>query len=296
MWPSLVQSASTTTRKSRARELLDWAREEEADDGLRALMSPGSHQGGDDLPATGSDEKKSRMQREMEELERWLEEEDVGRRQMDDAWRARDDEGGWADVPTPTIRSPGEPSFGFEDDFAEFVGAPMDVAYGHEAARQVPMHTGASYRSLASADDLFNEGDADLPSRSEIEEASKRIFGAASLDVPTTSRARTRSPASRTGPLPVPPSPEASPATRSDLGFDALEDDSFASFGDQEDDDFELGAFDLSRVLSALQGMKEEIAGMTDEDERRKAAARVALGLVYGLRKEDERERGPEEL
>ena len=75
------------------------------------------------------------------------------------------------------------------------------------------------------------------------------------------------------------------------MEFSQLEDDSFDSFGNSEDDDFELGAFDLSRVLSALQGMKEEIAGMSDEDERRKAAARVALGLVYGLRKEDERER-----
>ena len=37
--------------------------------------------------------------------------------------------------------------------------------------------------------------------------------------------------------------------------------------------------------------MKEEIAGMEDEEERRRAAARVALGLVYGLRKEEERER-----
>jgi hypothetical protein len=41
--------------------------------------------------------------------------------------------------------------------------------------------------------------------------------------------------------------------------------------------------FDLTRILSALQGMKEEIAGIEDESERRKAAAKVALGLVYGL-------------
>lgn len=40
---------------------------------------------------------------------------------------------------------------------------------------------------------------------------------------------------------------------------------------------------DLSRILAALNAMKEEIAGITDEDKKRKAAAKVALGLVYGL-------------
>ena len=41
--------------------------------------------------------------------------------------------------------------------------------------------------------------------------------------------------------------------------------------------------FDLSRVLAGLDAMKEEIAGISDEDEKRKAAAKVALALVYGL-------------
>lgn len=295
MWPSLVQSASTSARKSRARELLDWAREEEAEDGLRALISQ------DALGSAEDGERKSRMQREMEELERWLEEEDHSRRVMDDAeaWAARngdDADGSWSDVPTPTIRTPGaggQEEFGFEDDFAEFVGAPMDVAYTYEALRQEPMHTGASYRSLAShsdlsAEDVLNtEDDPDLPSRTEIEETSKRIFGAASLDVPATTHAR-RSPQSKPSSLHGVMSP---PQTT----FPPPDDDEFSSF-DETDDEFEMGAFDLSKVLGALQGMKEEIAGMTDENERRKAAARVALGLVYGLRKEDERKRSSEHL
>ncbi|KAF8502538.1 hypothetical protein JB92DRAFT_2833577 [Gautieria morchelliformis] len=41
--------------------------------------------------------------------------------------------------------------------------------------------------------------------------------------------------------------------------------------------------FDLSRILSTLDAMKEEIAGISDEDEKRKAAAKVALALVSGL-------------
>ncbi|PPQ85934.1 hypothetical protein CVT26_000002 [Gymnopilus dilepis] len=43
------------------------------------------------------------------------------------------------------------------------------------------------------------------------------------------------------------------------------------------------GAFDLERVLHSLQAMKSEIADIEDEDEKRKMAARVALGLIYGL-------------
>jgi len=54
----------------------------------------------------------------------------------------------------------------------------------------------------------------------------------------------------------------------------------------EDDNDFD-GAFDLSRVLSGLEAMKSEISGINDEDERRKAAAKVALGLVYGLGGED---------
>lgn len=309
MWPSIVQSATTSARKSRARELLDWAREEEADDGLRALISTSPQ----DSTLDEGSARKSRMQREMDELERWLAEDDAGRSAMDDAqaWKARgidDDAAGWQDMPTPTIRTPAEdPSapFGFEDDFAEFVGAPLDVAYGHDAVRQEPMHTGASYRSLASApelaEDFLGDGDgedddADLPSRTEIAETSRRIFGAASLDVPSRASAR-RSPSARATSLPAPAAAESSGEAQSPQAvFRTPDDDSFASFAEEDDDDFELGAFDLSRVLGALQGMKEEIAGMTDEDERRKAAARVALGLVYGLRKEDERERGMEEF
>ena len=48
-------------------------------------------------------------------------------------------------------------------------------------------------------------------------------------------------------------------------------------------DDDTLGTFDLAQVLSTLQAMKEEISGIVDEDERRRVAARAALGLVAGL-------------
>lgn len=43
------------------------------------------------------------------------------------------------------------------------------------------------------------------------------------------------------------------------------------------------GGIDIASVFASLQSMKEEISGLPDEAERRKAAAKVALGLVYGL-------------
>ncbi|PCH39985.1 hypothetical protein WOLCODRAFT_68879 [Wolfiporia cocos MD-104 SS10] len=283
MWPTIVQSESTRNRKSRARELLDWAREEEEEDGLRALISGDDSAHAHDDADPGADTsttavRKSRMQREMEELERWLADEE-GRREREEAhaWV------GWSSAPTPTIQTPtvdGVPHLRFDDDFTEFVAAPSPASAQQlaqslspfDADMLVPMHTGASYRSLASVSDIGSDhhatdgdgdgDDPDLPSQAEIAETSRRIFGSAfPLPVPDISR------------------PSASAETASAHGSD----DGHAFDHHDDDDEFEMSAFDLSRVLSALQGMKEQISGMEDEGERRKAAARVALGLVYGL-------------
>ncbi|CCM01544.1 uncharacterized protein FIBRA_03600 [Fibroporia radiculosa] len=313
MWPSLVQSESTRNRKSRARELLDWAREEEEDDGLRALITSEGLTG-DDLHTDHSDDdepdeagseapraaRKSRMQREMEELERWLAEED-GRREEEHAraWIAdRRPLGvdGWQDIPTPVIKTPttdapshSVPVLGFDDDFTEFVSATSPVQSAHTGTdhlgafiedRLVPMHTGASYRSLASVSDFGGASssvphlngsddageDADMPSREEVIETSRRIFGSS-------------------GPLPTPDILKISEASgsHSTVSADPSSDEHVFEHHDEDEDEFEVSAFDLSRVLSALHGMKEEIGGMSDESERRRAAARVALGLVYGL-------------
>ncbi|KAH9841818.1 uncharacterized protein C8Q71DRAFT_349508 [Rhodofomes roseus] len=293
MWPSLVQSESTRTRKSRARELLDWARDEEGDDGLRALIS-GSGSAGDvsfsDSQVAGSEPRKSRMQREMEELEQWLADEDRARQAVDaQAWMTVERDvplpsSAWQDMPTPSIRTPTAetPTFGFDDDFTHFVSAPSPVVStrshnsGLDVDHLLPQHSGASYHSLASVSDFGGEGehtfvshtddsalpsgyedDPHLPSRAEVMATSRRIFGSV-------------------GPAQSPPSTFAAQASPHEPGESH-------PFDHDDDDDFEMSAFDLSRVLSALQGMKEEIAGMTDDADRRKAAARVALGLVYGL-------------
>ncbi|KAI0771221.1 hypothetical protein BD413DRAFT_65435 [Trametes elegans] len=360
MWPSLVQSQATRQRKSRARELLGWAIEEEADDGLRALIAdPPASSSTDPAPAASAaaNARKSRMQREMEELERWLEDEEAGsglqysRGRADgktpevaDAELASDQEAqawvnnapvssveGWEDMMTPpAIRTPraddDEPAnsfaaeHGFEDDFADFVSATPDahlhprhredrlLEVNYDVGRLTPMHTGASYRSLASISDFSGnesvyverdemqgggygalgddtEDDPDLPSRAEILETSRRLFGAAAfspvpepgpslaehpLSPQSASSAREDSTGAPSSSQPPPPLAEA----------DSSADLSLAS---EEGDDHSFAPFDLSRVFSALQGMKAEIAGMEDEDERRRAAARVALGLVYGL-------------
>ena len=80
MWPSIVQSEATKKRKSRARDLIGWALEEEGDDGLRALIAnPSTSISADptDTVAAAAAARKSRMQREMEELERWLGDEET---------------------------------------------------------------------------------------------------------------------------------------------------------------------------------------------------------------------------
>ena len=75
MWPSMVRSTSTSVRKSKAHELLDWAYEEEDEDGLRAIVDQ------DRVDSINNDEK-SRMQKEMEQLERWLQEDEPDRKSV----------------------------------------------------------------------------------------------------------------------------------------------------------------------------------------------------------------------
>lgn len=371
MWPSLVQSQATRQRKSRARELLGWALEEEADDGLRALIPVPTTPAAGPTQATPAAEnaRKSRMQREMEELERWLEDEETGsglqysRAQAngkapeapadgaDSDEKAREwvtsapvtSVEGWEDMmATPAIRTPRPDDdfhhaalgaeHGFEDDFADFVSATsgphgllqphgFELDHGdnrllevnYDVARLTPMHTGASYRSLASVSDFGgeeslyvgreelhegaygalvdeDEDDLDLPSRAEILETSRRLFGAAAFMPPSESQVSSSAatPASSSSASITPESQRDASVTPPDtirLPASTLEADSSAGLSlDSEDgDDHAFAAFDLSRVFNALQGMKAEIAGMEDEEERRRAAARVALGLVYGL-------------
>ncbi|KAF8555714.1 hypothetical protein OG21DRAFT_1438316 [Imleria badia] len=264
------------------------------------------------------------MQQELEELERWLDEDTLS---GDPDARSGDDETvPWSTVVTPGTLSPSSSGFlessrpttpkaGFDDDFTSFVSASSPSALGipqpsveslsspqifpplastsfgstfnfnaassgrstptfddhgtFDTTRLVP---GESYKSLGSVSDfedrdsiilerVSNSGDEVdevMPSRLEIAETSRRIFGTIPLSI---------SPAQERGDT---------------VAVGAPSQDHPGQELDIEMMDADLERFDLQRVLGALQGLKEDIAGMPDK-ERRKAAAKVALGLAYGL-------------
>ncbi|KAG8214569.1 hypothetical protein J3R82DRAFT_9632 [Butyriboletus roseoflavus] len=269
------------------------------------------------------------MQRELEELERWLDEDTLSSDPD-----GEDETASWSTVVTPGTVSPSlsgfiensrptTPTSGFDDDFTSFVSASSAGSAGiprssseslssppsfppfasmsfsstfsfssassahstptcddqasFDTTRLIP---GESYKSLGSVSDfgdldkesailerLSNNSDeagGDMPSRLEIAETSRKIFGTMPLS-PTPARERG----------------DASLQVLSTLG--GVPSQSCAGEElDVEMTDVNLERLDLQSVLGALQGLKEEIAGMPDK-ERRKAAARVALGLAYGL-------------
>ena len=209
MWPSMARdgtSRGSRTVSSNAQHLDD------PDLALQAIIADsGAHS---DEFATS---RASRMQMEMDELEKWLQDDVTDDLKNDDPWKNKSS--------SPHAGKNGaklEPDddVGFDDDFSDFVSGP--------SSSHPPDPNFATAHPFSQIDD--DESD-DLPSRSEIESAASRIFD--------TERNR-----------------------ELDEG---------------------VPSFDLSNILSALQGMKEEIAGIEDESERRKAAAKAALGLVYGL-------------
>lgn len=218
----------------------------------------------------------------MDEFQRWLEE-DESQRVNEDPWARRDEFGSPLatesvfDARTPTVATFvgsgvgfGGGDHGFEDDFTEFVGAPMDHELRRPESNSTTKGPSFAYVSLDSELDILEGDDTDLPSQNEIQAATRRLFGSTSSHLPSSTSESKQQYLSATN--------------ISDLGASPAP--STSTLGD--DDDFEFSKFDLSRVLGALQVMKEEISEMTDDTERRRAAARVALGLVYGLQGDED--------
>ncbi|KAJ4482033.1 hypothetical protein J3R30DRAFT_3286513 [Lentinula aciculospora] len=357
MWPSMQASTKKPKRSQRKAQdeqlsligddaLLDWAQNsfDQTDDfdidneaNLIATQTPISriaHQ--------------ARMRNEMEELRRWLE---------DDERETRDDEEGGNNANDPWGRaastttlpsgmmtiSPTSEEGGlshsvptkedrFDDDFTAFVSAPAETSFfgpshhvtnstskskshadsfsegtfpsfaffgdssfeahpfddeglgydtngdtSFDSLAPLDRRSGITYHSLGSASDLGDmldeeaspahlsipiqdddddkktDGNDDgLPTRGEIRASAQRIFGPLpSLSLSSSANKH-----------------EAINANESNTDFHEFDDDM---------------DFDLTHMVSAIQGMKVEISGMENEDDRRKAAARVALGLVYGL-------------
>ncbi|KAG1822828.1 uncharacterized protein BJ212DRAFT_830260 [Suillus subaureus] len=299
MWPSMVQTSS----KGRGLGLLVTNRDTGEDlSSLIAMRSPGG---------------RDRMQRELEELERWFDEDNFdGHRDAsektisNDPWSATATSGSLS--PTEDSSTQGPHNNTFDDNFTAFVSASVSAAdvetqsaqtsserrisplpslsfdstftfdsSSDTSGRSTPANDehnfsrlsasasdlGISYRSLGSVSD-FGDPEAEesheredssdeMPSNAEIAATSKRIFGATPLTFSSTDGNGTCSLQEN---LSVPSEVEAVDPSEADLE-----------------------RFDLQRMLSALQGLKEEIAGMSDSQERKRAAARVALGLVYGL-------------
>lgn len=310
MWPSMQarttsQSQSAGVSAVRQRALLDWAQASQ-DNSLSRVEDVVSSS------STGLDSNR-RMQSEMQKLARWLEQDESLR---EDPWKtAAGARGAMSTSPTAlegdmsfgsrvgsgAESTVGNEALGFDDDFTVFVSAPAveegdpsgrstpDPPFGGDSSSTLaPAHAGELYSSLGSVsdlgdmeekkevvasavhDDTNDESDDDLPTEAEIQAASTRIFGSltTSLSPSETHSSVTATPK---------PDPFASEKLPSQL-------DPARQFeGDETDAPYDMAAFDLSRVLSALQEMKAEIAGMDDEGERRRAAAKVALGLVYGL-------------
>lgn len=276
-----------------------------------------------------------RMQQDLEELERWLDEDDVDTRSSISEHEAVP----WSTAVTPGTLSPSSSGFlensrpttpkaGFDDDFTSFISASFTssasipetspemassspsfphltstsfsstfsfdspssghstpILNDHASVDTTRLPPDGSYKSLGSVSDfgdpdrvpvnleqLSNGSDMeseDMPSRVEIGETSRKIFG--------------------TMPLSLSPAQE-----RGDRSFQALNAPGSQNCPGEELDvemtDATLEHFDLQGVLGVLQGLKEEIAGMPDK-ERRKAAATVALGLAYGLNPHSEAEK-----
>ncbi|KAJ6605683.1 hypothetical protein B0H10DRAFT_1886599 [Mycena sp. CBHHK59/15] len=260
MWPSMQARSKphSSGRPRAARRNLDWVQDSQDD------LSPlgGVVRGG------------NKKQEELEALTRWLEEDD-GAATREDPWRSAANSTVSAS-PTEmsgTVFADRGQEFGFDDDFTVFVSAPAAAPEDVDAEdvddsldspiRLGPPGAGPLYLSLGSALDLHEvdeakaepvEGeDEDLPTDAEIDVMTARIFGG-------PMRSKTAPESKLYAPIPdgVPLDAEGS-------------------------EEYDMAPFDLSRVMSALEGMKAEIASMEDEGERRKAAAKVALGLVYGL-------------
>jgi hypothetical protein len=301
MWPSMVQSASSTRRRSRPANLLALDAMDES--GLAALLTA-AHT--DIEGSAGTDA-----------LERWLEEDET--RSVDgstDETQDNDAIRSWTSLDEAwdeSVKTPSANNTGFEDDFTAFVSAParltlspsagtpvsrlskwpepsssqppeiiltssstpdfytdsaatFDPTYNFDASRSptptseggfTPAHAGETLLSLANASGPEAAGgntadaeDLDLPSHLEVRAVSALIFGNASL-----------------ADAAVPNAISGVEGSAGSLGAEGEVDP----------------AFDLSRVLASLENMREEISLIPDDEERRRAAARVALGLVYGL-------------
>ncbi|KAG6854134.1 hypothetical protein C0991_010298 [Blastosporella zonata] len=295
MWPSMQptirQAQQSPQTREREHALLDWANASH-DNGLTEI---------EDIVANSSEQLSERtkaMKLEMQELARWLEEDDALR---DDPWKSTITSGGMSTSPTEMglgDKTPGTiDTFGFDDDFTVFVSAPAfdpSATVSGCSTPEVPTdglaapHAGSLYHSLGSVSDFGGsedgrvvDDDDDLPTKEEIMATSSQIFGPPKFPLsPTIETRPDTSKASNSSDH----NPPGTTVSKASLDEDV---DAFATEANGVGS-YHMEHFDLTKVLGTLQEMKTEISAIEDEGERRKAAARVALGLVYGLEADTE--------
>lgn len=249
------------------------------------------------------------MQREVDDLIYWLESEQSSHSSSaspSDPWKIGSSASTNVVATSPLdMHSAGaDPDkSGFEDDFSDFVTvtAPPDSHLTSSSQWQPRFFDedeegfGEVYTSLGSVSDFgaakgpslgsdrgpFADVEEDggggggdgVPTEAEIRETSAQIFGwppPSFFSDFNDDGLRTPGPAIHASSS-FDPQPQSRAAPSSTLADD-----------EESDDDPGDSNFDFSHVLSTLEGMKAQIAEMTDEGEKRKMAARVALGLVYG--------------
>lgn len=272
MWPSMQTSSKQTPRNPRGAAFLDWAQPSfdtlDGSDVDSTIISP---------PRQPSHRPK--VHTEMDELARWLEDGE------EDPWKTAelslspaefDDGKEWGIASNKDVQV----ANGFDDDFSVFVTAPPPPP--STSAVGFDMHDDISFEQ-ASFDVSF---DSDRLGGSSHENAIMYHSLGSRSDLGETAQEDDSDGGGGGGGLEdddMPSSAEIRKSAQRIFGAQGvgLEKD------DGDEDAFDLAPFDIGQVMSALQGMKAEIADMDDEAERRKAAARVALGLVYGLEKEE---------
>jgi hypothetical protein len=265
MWPNMVQKPSTSSRNSKLpSDLLANANsilEDEQDDPTTHLDEEMIHTLGQSLlsmknnPGDGP-EKYTR------DFENWLESDnnDIGQR-----GRSPAEFPGLSDAPTDRSS---RTELKFDDDFGPFQSTITTPAGASSSSTLKDPHTEDKFSTKLPSEPPSPQGaaededeDVDLPTQAEILETSRRLF-------PTLNQSRGANKAAPTEPQ----------TSTSEPGGDA--DDAEGGPGASD-------GFDFASILSSLQGVKEEIAGIEDVDERRKAAAKVALGLVWALEGDD---------
>ncbi|KAK0221925.1 hypothetical protein IW262DRAFT_1493652 [Armillaria fumosa] len=282
MWPSMQtsqKSTPTTTRSQQGNDaFLDWAQ-----------LSFDNSLDEDNLvtPTSGwqSDHRK-RLHKEMNELAKWLQEEgEELKDDNDDPWKVTGsitspteiDDDMWGTREKSTVKTGVVDAF--DDDFSVFVSAPAET----ETRQRYTVETADNKVSFdASFDSSF---DFDRLGPSPLGMTYHALGSGSDLGDPQESG------------IPHPDTPESEEEDeeeeeeKDDLpSKDEIRESAQRIFGAQggasSSDDFELAPFDIGQVMNALQGMKAEIADIEEESERRKAAARIALGLVYGLERD----------